>query len=644
MHIYYSSNAPPIPERPPRTDIEICNVKEGETVHQRFLLIHGRAGKRDDVFDLPIQVVCNDFGSTHWPCVNSYFKALVHLLPGPNTVTLLFANTTLHFHVHYLPLLQNPPLSLVILVGADSDASFDVPPEKRRQNKLEVAIEKFRMAGYLWQAFCAEQMDRNGMGRRTFRLEEAWLPDTVSAQDKGTMRTTAEVHVVRSAKTVRELRDRRRAQQGGEEDESVESLFGICLEDLKRHGRFRHPCHVACLILDSHWDPTEQVILGHAALGGGAGDLRLGIFGSHSLHAWPASIEDVVPCMMNDTLTDTRYVANDAGESGTWWMALNIGMGAMLHEVGHLYTLEHTPSGIMSRGFNNWNRTFMAKEPGYGPIPPEDEKGSHWHRSDIMRLRFHPAFRLPQDGPKGFISSEMPSFIPLESGQLEIKAPGGLSMIVMSVDGHYRTHVEFLKEQPKHLVLSTADVYQQCQCSPNESIKIDAVSVNQQEKSVDNLLSFLTQHKAQLPGIHGTVIKSDVYGNVEGESKYTVVFMNGTYRKELVHITIHHGAFLDGFVLHWSDGSKEVIGKLGGGRSGFAVLPGERIQGLVVRCGDWIDGLQFKMSSGRVSPWYGGHGGGPVSVEAPNGYELIGIHANANQWMNQIGIFYKKCT
>lgn len=34
--------------------------------------------------------------------------------------------------------------------------------------------------------------------------------------------------------------------------------------------------------------------------------------------------------------------------------------------------------GIMSRGFNNWNRTFMAKEPGYGPIPPEDEKGSHW--------------------------------------------------------------------------------------------------------------------------------------------------------------------------------------------------------------------------------------------------------------------------
>lgn len=32
----------------------------------------------------------------------------------------------------------------------------------------------------------------------------------------------------------------------------------------------------------------------------------------------------------------------------------------------------------MSRGYNNWNRTFVAKEPGLAPIPPEKEAGSHW--------------------------------------------------------------------------------------------------------------------------------------------------------------------------------------------------------------------------------------------------------------------------
>lgn len=32
----------------------------------------------------------------------------------------------------------------------------------------------------------------------------------------------------------------------------------------------------------------------------------------------------------------------------------------------------------MSRGYNNLNRTFVAKEPGRQPIPPQEEEGSHW--------------------------------------------------------------------------------------------------------------------------------------------------------------------------------------------------------------------------------------------------------------------------
>ncbi|ORE13836.1 hypothetical protein BCV71DRAFT_61371 [Rhizopus microsporus] len=190
------------------------------------------------------------------------------------------------------------------------------------------------MAGYMWQAFCAEQMYRNGMQRRTFRLDEDWLPDTTSCQENRVMRTTAKVHIIRSTKTVAEIRDIRRAQQRHDDQansEDLESLFGICLNDLGRYSPFNQPCHVACMLLDAHWDPQRQAILGHAALGGGGGDIALGIFGSHSLHAWPSCIEDIVPCFMNDTRTDTRFIANDAGESGTWWKALNIGMGAMVY-------------------------------------------------------------------------------------------------------------------------------------------------------------------------------------------------------------------------------------------------------------------------------------------------------------------------
>lgn len=260
---------------------------------------------------------------------------MVHLVPGPNTITFVFASDVankkmLNFHVNYLPLLQNPPLSLVIFIGSDSPATFDVPPQKKGQNTLNFAIEKFRTAGYMWQAFCAEQMHRHGMGRRTFRLEEAWLPDTISCQDKGTMRNTAKVHVIRSKHSVAEIRDVRRAQQSDDHDEGFESLFDFFLDDLRNNPPFDKPCTVAGLILDSHWDINKQLSLGHTALGGGAGDTALGIFGSHLLHAWPTTIEDIVPSFMNNTKTDTRYVANDANESGEWWRAVNIGMGAMV--------------------------------------------------------------------------------------------------------------------------------------------------------------------------------------------------------------------------------------------------------------------------------------------------------------------------
>ena len=298
------------------------------------MLVNGRAGPRQGTFDKPIIVSCNDFPQTQWPCVDSHFKAMVHLVPGPNTITFTFAQTRdYHFHVNYIPLLQNPPLSLVIFIGSDSPGTFDVPPEKGDQNTLQYAIEKLRVAGYMWQAFCSEQLHRNGMGRRTFRLEEAWLPDTVSEQDKGIMRNTAKVHIVRSKHTVVEICDVRRAQQSPEQDHNVQDLFSFFLDDLRDTPPFDKPCHVAGLILDSHWDTSKQVTRGHAAVGGGAGDCALGIFGSHLLHAWPTSIEDIVPSFMNATPTDTRYVANDANESGEWWRAINIGMGAMVRNL-----------------------------------------------------------------------------------------------------------------------------------------------------------------------------------------------------------------------------------------------------------------------------------------------------------------------
>ncbi|KAI8580078.1 hypothetical protein K450DRAFT_239280 [Umbelopsis ramanniana AG] len=628
---------------------QITNVADKETVYQRILLINGRAGPTDRKFETTVTVVTHGFPAIHWPCVDSHFKALVHLVPGPNTISFIMNEPngqqhTTHFHVTYVPLTQNGPLYLVIMLASDSPATFDVPPEKRQENCLDVAIEKFRMCAYMWQAFMSEQFYRNGMGRRALRLDERFIPDTISAQDKGTLRQTAYVHVIRSRRTLKEWRDLRRAQQSPDREDDFQDLFSLFIEGLRDYGApFDKQCTVAGLMLDSHWDVKTNVTRAHAALGGGTGDLSLGIFGSHLTHAWPRNIEDIVPAFMNTTKTDTRYVANDANESGEWWKAANIGMGAMLHEVGHAHTLTHTASGIMSRGYNNWNRTFMVKEPGLAPIPPHQENGSHWHRVDMLRLRFHRAFRIPEDGYWAPKSDVGPTFAPLASNKVTISAPAGLSMLELIVNGSYRTHLEWPEphDQPTSYIVDIDQMKKKANCGPHERLRLEATSCNSQSSDVDNVDEFVRNHIITLPGVPGVVFKSMPLGHrgLNGDQKSSVILLP-TPQRYLVSIRVHHGGFFDGMVFRWSDGTSNVLGTQGGGATEFNLKPGEYPTKFIVRSGGWVDGLQILTNTGRASPWFGGQGGGLAELEAPAGQQLVGLYATSGAWMDSIGIMY----
>ncbi|CAG8750270.1 888_t:CDS:2, partial [Racocetra fulgida] len=194
-------------------------------------------------------------------------------------------------------------------------------------NSLDVVKAKFRCAAYLWQAFTAEQMYH-----------------TLSNQESS-LRQTAKIHIVRTQYTLKELLDPERAQQyhppPGTPSTTKKDFYSIFMDALNEYGApFDKQCYVAGLILDSHWDPKMKLIRGHAALGGGNSVIRLGIFGSHTTHAWPRFLEEVVDCFQDETQTDENILANDNDESG----------------------------------FNNLNRTFTVKEPNnIQPITPSDE-------------------------------------------------------------------------------------------------------------------------------------------------------------------------------------------------------------------------------------------------------------------------------
>ena len=102
----------------------------------------------------------------------------------------------------------------------------------------------------------------------------------------------------------------------------------------------------ACLLLDAYYNKTLNRVPMHTALGNGYTVPRLGIFGSHLTHGWPENEDQLIRRFTDARNLDFSQLAND--DSLTKFRALDVGLGAFLHEVGHAHTL-----GIFFFNFRN---------------------------------------------------------------------------------------------------------------------------------------------------------------------------------------------------------------------------------------------------------------------------------------------------
>ncbi|KAJ4365570.1 hypothetical protein N0V83_008190 [Neocucurbitaria cava] len=652
----------------------VLSVSDNSWVHQQVLLVFGQIGEANSrPLDGTITVNHHQgrFPPTAWPVHDSYFKALVHLEPGWNRIRLDFSspkvstsNTSVPSHasfvnINYLPLSHSPPLQLAIILGRDSPGTYDAPPERmqREGNGLDLAIRKFRMAAYLWQSFTGEQMKRYGFGRRCFRFEDSWEPGTLSYQDWGTnqYRTQAKIHVIRSNKTVAEIQDLERAQQYGPGTKKGE-LFDIALEACRDYFHItpgqKH--YVSCLFLDSHWDTKEKVIRGHAALGGGAGDLQIGIFGSHALHSYPSSIEEVYQAFQDCTRTDAALIANDCNESGSSWEAANIGIGAHLHETGHLFGCPHQESGIMLRDYVTLNRTFVCREafstrtksPGQKLVLPHDE--CRWHKLDVLRFRFHPCFRIPidQDNIHGDSSVQVWT---VDSGQGGVIATSksGIAWIELYPEGddvcHYwKEFPESDNQFPRQVVLDESVLRALMPKEKQKSrLKIEVFSAGGGQHVVEDFSQLANQKLARVKipdgrwGYRGSKLG---YSQMEGSEPQEIILEHAYIQtKLLLSIRVYHGYAIDGLEFIYEDAESQLFGKRGGSPSDFPLdtRKGELLLGFALRAGLWIDGIQILTTLGRKSDWFGNpNGGSGHTLIPPRGYTIGGISGSCANWLD----------
>ncbi|KAJ2801627.1 hypothetical protein H4R20_003596 [Coemansia guatemalensis] len=656
------------------------NVKQNELVHQRFLIIYGQVPGIKGIND---RIVIHHpyFPPLTFPAADGYFKVLAELENGDNALRFNYlqgdncvSKGTLT--IKMTPYTDKPPLLLAVIVGKDSAGEFDAPPHLRGpgRNDLDAAVRKFRCCAYLWQAFMSEQLYRQGFGRRTFNLEEYYEPDTMARDNM--RRMTARVHVVRSKRTVAEIQDKERAQQWkappGYKRHTEESQFSLANEALNEYGIFKGPHYIACLSVDSRWDSNLGVILGHAALGGGVGERRIGVFGSHTTHSWPANAEEIPEKFLDTTKTDTRYLANDCNECGEYWRAANVGMGAFLHECGHLLTLAHTQSGIMSRGFNDYNRTFMVRAPNFeGPVRQRDEAGAHWHRTDIVRLRHHPCLRLPSDPPLRDSEKSDAGFgtLATEDGIL-LRNESGITMIEVWVNDRYRSHLEYTVENlprrrngsipagrdemaaefPQEILLTNEKLHGFAGTwSDSDKVNLVLTSRSTSTETIENFQTlFKNSSRRDRDGNNvfrsGMLGKGQMKGSVKADAWFAAKRIRSSAPR-LRSIEIRSGNYIDGFLLHMDDGSHVQIGKCrGGGRTMLPIDPDDDLDHIVVNCGWWIDGLEFVTAKGRRSGWKGGRGGGRHVLRPPMGYGWMGLSGSGGDWLDSLTMHYARFT
>ncbi|EFQ31812.1 metallopeptidase [Colletotrichum graminicola M1.001] len=653
----------------------IANVTENAWVYQKVLLVHGTIGDPSQHAldgNLSVTRLDDGFPPTSWPVSDSHFKALVYLQPGPNKIRFDFSSPKLpnssssnpihasYLTVHMLPINNAPPLQLAIVVAKDSPETFDAVPARveREGNGLETAVRKFRMAAYLWQAFTAEQMWRNKLGRRVFRFEEEWVVGTSNLRDRenGTLRSEARIHIIRSDKTVAEIRDLELAQQN-EKSSKKGDLFGIAAEAVKQYFKplGDQKQYVSVLMLDTQWDKEANVIRGHAALGGNAGELQLAIFGSHCLQSYPTSFEEVVPAFTDCTPTDLDFVANDCNQAGSSWEAANIGIGAHLHETGHLFGCPHQETGVMLRDYLTLNRSFVTRE-AYcsrtnskgGLVLQADECG--WHRLDCLRFRTHPCFRLPNDPPMN--ADDSVHAFPVEGGNIVVMAATGIAFIELFAedDDVCRKWIEYPIENgsvQRQLTLNDRELRERLPENKRKGqLRVSIKSHGCGALDIEDFKKLCSKESSfkLTPGPLGkTAYRGKALGTsaMEGTVAQEVVF-DSAVKSNLVlsRVIFYHGYAVDGIEFVYDDDSTQLFGKRGGKED---IRRGEYISGFYVRSGFWIDAIQVLTSLGRRSPVYGNaHGGSAHTLIPPRGYTICGVAGSCGAWVDGFSILIVK--
>lgn len=687
----------------------LLNYSNNEIVSSPTIILSGSCSINHGIIEIN-----NNENSTYPPQyfeINNYnFKAFVHLTPKDNNLKLniidngainefgfpmynrsdngprIMESTTLN--LQYFPLNANKPIQFCLIVGKDSNGSYDMPRYRTLRGEianLDTAIRKLKVAGRIMQAYTQDEMRISGFSNRSFQFVEEPVKNksmfgynTVNSNSHQEIK----IHVLRSNKTVSELRDPNLAQQNPK-GTNTGGLFSHALDLIRdtpdlcsKYTGTSIQC--AVMYLDTTYDVKNDMILTHAALGGGNGNIKLAIFGSHGLHSWPINFPMITPSFLDATHLSKREVANDCNQCGTSWECLNITMGAFMHEIGHLLGCPHQVDGVMLRDYIWWNRSFMTREveclrtKTHSAVINSNgfwQKVCHWNILDKIRFLFHGSFALPVDSndytmghiystttkpDDSYPNNKVPVLFTTSSGSI-VKSDSGIFMIELVSKDLARFHISYLPKSyggnglQHEIFLDYDSLYAQLkhlykEAHPGFDVRVlslggDLYIKNFKERT-SNSRNIIRSDFGLGQGVI-TGYKSDLLGRSENKEEVIIGFNEDTISR----IRVYHGGALDGIKIYYghnksgskvppipsrgymdnltnklkgvhlsSDEKSVTIGKEKPHYTDINVKPGDKISKIHFRNGAWIDAVQFEFKSGNKSQMLGNANGGHLTT------------------------------
>lgn len=518
-----------------------------------------------------------------------------------------------------------PPLQLAILLAKDSPETFDTTPARAQTegNGLDTAISKYRMAAYLWQAFTCEQMARHRMGRRSFAFEEEWVTGSSHSRDRldGKMRSEARVHIIRTEKTVDQLRNLAQLKTPVD-GTNTSTLFRVVTDAVKDYfqplpGQKKY---VSVLLLDAHCDGEVKPVAGQAAAGALSNDLNLAIFGSQCLQSYPSSVDEIRPAFDDCSRVEADLLSRRGSSVGSSWEVANIGIGGHLRTIGRMLGCPRQESGVMGDDVPMINRTFVAREPfstrtkSKGAlILGKDE--CNWHALDCLRFRWHPCFRLPNDAVR-YADASIQAF-PVEGGNVVLAAKTGVSHVeIMGEDDKFcRAWIRYGVERglPKQISISELEVRERLQESKRKGrLRVRVLSGAGGSLYIDDFRKLCSKSSSvklsSVPlgksGFRGKQVGCE--DTEKGSQTQEVIFKNAVKQSRVISRVIVYSdpSVVYGLEFVYDDATTQLLGEKGGEVTGDAFDLGKFTAGEHVGTKYANYRLLFRCQARRIHCWF----------------------------------------